>query len=203
VTERIVSDVSALPTYEFGAKSPIWWGTLGFVALEGMGFALAAAMYLYLATISQDWPLGAPPPDLLPGTLTTLILLASAIPNRMLDRWARAEDLRLVRIGLVVMCAFGIAPLIVRIFEFRALHVSWDTNAYGSVTWLLLGLHASHLLTDLGDTLVLTALMFTRYGHSGKRLSDVSDNAFYWDFVVVSWVLLYILIYWFPRVWSP
>ena len=26
-----------------------------------------------------------------------------------------------------------------------------------------------------------------------------SDNAFYWDFVVVSWIPIYLLIYWVPR----
>jgi cytochrome c oxidase subunit III len=201
VTDHIVRDVSELPTYDFSSKSSMWWGTLGFIALEGMGFALAAGIYLYLAAISPDWPLGAPPPDLLPGTMVTALLVVSLIPNHMVDRWAREENLRLVRIGLVVMCAFGLAPLIGRLFEFSALHVSWDTNAYGSATWFLLGLHTTHLLTDLGDTLVLAALMFTRYGKSGRRFSDVSDNAFYWDFVVASWVLLYLLIYWFPRVW--
>ena len=31
--QRSVQDVSELPTYGFGSTSPIWWGTLGFVAL--------------------------------------------------------------------------------------------------------------------------------------------------------------------------
>ena len=62
----------------------------------------------------------------------------------------------------------------------------------------LLGLHTAHLLTDVADTLVLTALMFTRHAH-GKRFSDVGDNAFYWDFVVISWLPIYLLIYWAPR----
>ena len=53
------------------------------------------------------------------------------------------------------MSMLGIAPLIVRIFEFPALHVSWDSNAYGSIVWTLLGLHTTHILTDLVDTLVL------------------------------------------------
>jgi cytochrome c oxidase subunit III len=56
------------------------------------------------------------------------------------------------------------------------------------------------IATDLADTLVLTALMFTRHGHMVRRLSDVNDNAVYWDFVVVSWLPIYALIYWFPRV---
>jgi hypothetical protein len=46
---------------------------------------------------------------------------------------------------------------------------------------------------------VLAALMFTKYGKSGKRFSDVSDNAFYWDSVIVSWLPIYVLIHWVPR----
>jgi cytochrome c oxidase subunit 3 len=63
----------------------------------------------------------------------------------------------------------------------------------------LLGLHTLHIGTDVVDTIVLTALMFTRYGDMGRRFSDVNDNAFYWDFVVLSWLPIYFLIYWFPR----
>jgi heme/copper-type cytochrome/quinol oxidase subunit 3 len=66
------------------------------------------------------------------------------------------------------------------------------------MVWVLLGLHTAHLLTDLGDTLVLTALMFTRHA-KGKRFSDVEDNAFYWNFVVLSWLPIYALLYWAPR----
>ena len=56
----------------------------------------------------------------------------------------------------------------------------------------------AHIVTDVGDTLVLTVLMFTRHGH-GKRFADVEDNAFYWNFVVLSWLPIYALIYWAPR----
>ena len=89
------------------------------------------------------------------------------------------------------MCAFGIAPLIVRWFEFATLNILWDANAYGSMLWMLLGLHTAHLLTDVGDTIVLAVLMFTRHGYSGRRFGDVQDNAFYWDFVVVTWLPIY------------
>lgn len=193
---RPVSDVSELPTYGFGSKSPIWWGTLGFVAIEGTGFALAIGAYLYLAHLAPTWPIAPPQDDIWAATIITVLLVVSAVPNLLLDRWARQQDLRKVRFGLVVMSLFGIAPLVVRIFEFDALTVLWDTNAYGSVVWFLLGLHTTHLLTDAGDTIVLTVLMFTRHAKSGKRFSDVSDNAFYWHFVVASWLPIYLLLYW-------
>lgn len=196
---RIIADVSHLPTYDFGSGSPMWWGTLSFMTLEGMGFVLAIGSYFYLAYLAPGWPIAAPPPNLWPGTIVLGLLLASVIPNHMASTWARNQDLPKVRLGMVIMSIAGILPLIVRGFEFPGLQLSWDENAYGSILWFLLGLHTVHLITDVGDTIVLTILMFTRHAHSGKRFSDVSDNAFYWDFVVFSWAVLYLVIYWFPR----
>ena len=78
------------------------------------------------------------------------------MPNYFASVWARNHDLGKVRLAMVVMTLFGIAPLVVRIFEFPALKVMWDANAYGSIVWLLLGLHTSHLITDLGVLTVRT-----------------------------------------------
>jgi cytochrome c oxidase subunit 3 len=197
--QRTAADVSHLPTYGFGSISPMWWGTLAFISLEGTGFVLAIGAYLYLESQADGWPISAPAPSLLPGTLVLVLLLASVVPNHLAAKWAVAEDLRKVRLMMLIMSLFGFLPLAVRWFEFPALNVMWDDNAYGSVVWFVLGLHTAHLLTDLGDTLVLTALMFTRHGKAGSRFSDVNDNAFYWDFVVASWIPIYLLIYWVPR----
>jgi heme/copper-type cytochrome/quinol oxidase subunit 3 len=114
---------------------------------------------------------------------------------------ARREDLPAVRRDLVIMSLAGAVLLLMRFFEFRALNIGWDQNAYGSILWIMLGLHTVHLLTDFGDTVVLTVLMFTRHGR-GRRFSDAEDNAVYWDFVIVSWLLIYGLLYWFPRWWA-
>jgi heme/copper-type cytochrome/quinol oxidase subunit 3 len=96
------------------------------------------------------------------------------------------------------MSVLGIVLIVLRVFEIGALPIRWDQNAYGSMVWMLLGLHTAHIVTDVIDTIVLTVLMFTRHGH-GKRFSDVSDNAFYWNFVVLSWPPIYVLLYWTPR----
>ena len=197
---RVVLDISPLPENAFGSRTLTWWGVVGFMALEGMGFALAIGIYLYLRVLQPSWPMNIPPPDLLPGTLVTLILLISAVPNYFLEHWARAYDMAKVRIGIVVMTLLGIAPLIVRIFEFPALRERWDTDAYGSISWFLLGLHTTHLITDVGDTVVLAVLMFTMHGETPKRFTDISDNAFYWYFVVLSWLPIYFVLYWLPRI---
>jgi cytochrome c oxidase subunit 3 len=194
-----VLDIADLPAGGFDSRTVTWWGTLGFMTLEGTGFLLAIGALLYLYGINSSWPLSAPPPDLLPGTIVTLLLLFSLAPNHLLNRWAHERDLPRVRIGVTVMSLLGLLPLIVRWFEFPALNVQWDDNAYGSAIWFLLGLHTSHIVTDVADTLVLNVLMLTRKGATIRRLSDVTDNVFYWDFVVLAWLPIYFLIYWLPR----
>ena len=197
--ERLALDVSHLPLHGMNAASLTWWGTLAFMLIEGTGFVLAIAIYLYLASIAVKWPTDAPPPDLLAGSAVTILLAVSVIPNLLISRWAQQKDLAKVRLGIVVMSVFGIAPLCLRAFEFPAMHINWDTNAYGSIVWVILGLHTSHIVTDLIETLVLACLMFTRHADNPRRYGDVQDNAMYWNFVVLTWVPLYICLYWIPR----
>jgi len=198
---RVVSNVHDLPTYAHGHSSPIWWGTLGFCVVEGMGFALAIGAYFYLVFVNGQWPLSAPLPDLFWSSLHTVLMLASLWPNHLAKKSGEEEKLAKTRLLLVIMSLIGVALLGLRAMEFWSLHAKWDHNAYGSILWLLLGFHTAHLLTDVMDTLVLAALMFTRHGH-GKRFSDVGDNAFYWYFVVGTWIPIYSIIYWLPRWWS-
>lgn len=197
--ESVVLDLTRLPPHGLGTASQTYWGTLAFMLIEGTGFALSIIVYLYLMSLAAKWPLDAPPPDLTAGTLLTAVLLASLVPNLLLSRWARRQELRKVRIGLIVMSALAIAPLILRAFEFPAMHISWDRNAYGSIVWVMLGLHTTHILTDLVETLVLTCLMFSTHGDSPRRFGDVSDNVMYWNFVVATWLPMYACIYWIPR----
>ncbi|MDB5375739.1 MAG: cytochrome-c oxidase subunit 3 protein [Rubritepida sp.] len=197
--QRIVLDLTELTPNAMGSASLTWWGTLAFMLIEGTGFVMMIAVYLYLASLAPAWPPDSPPPDLGPGLWVTLILLVSVVPNILVSRWAGRGDLRRVRIGLVIMTLLGAVALVPRIYEFPAMHVMWDSNAYGSVVWTLLGLHTTHILTDLMDTVVLCALMFTRRGDNPRRFGDVQDNALYWNFVVLAWLPILACLYGVPR----
>lgn len=195
-------DASALPSYKFGHASLMWWGLAGLMAIEGMAFALAVATYFYLWSQAPRWPLGTPPPDLRWGTLNLLILLASAWPNHWTKRVAEEGNEAKMRAGLVLCSLFGIALIAVRALEFTTLNCRWDSDAYGSAVWLLLGLHTTHVVTDVYDTIVLAVLFFVPRPLEGRRYVDVSENSLYWYFVVWSWLPIYAVIYLVPRLTS-
>jgi len=199
VIEASVINVEKMPRYAFGHRSVLWWATLGLFAIEGMAFALVITSYLYIKGRNPHWAPGAAPPDLFWGTLNTVVLLASCVPNQLAKTAAEKLDVRRVQLWLSFCVVFGIVFNVIRIFEFRHLNVWWDTNAYGSVVWTLLGFHTVHILTDLFDTIVLAAIMFVGPLEE-KRFVDVSENAFYWYFVVLTWLPIYGLIYFAPRV---
>lgn len=198
-TSEKVLDVSNLSTYGFSHRSLMWWGTWGMMLIEGTVFVLTIGCYLYLRSHAETWPMSRFPPDLVWGTANVWVLLLSAVPNHWVKKAAEAENLPKVRLWLVVCLLFSLVFIGIRILEFNHLNVSWDDNAYGSVVWLLLGFHTVHLVTDTIDSALLTALMFTG-PLEGVRFVDVSENAMYWYFVVLSWIPIYVVIYLLPRI---
>ena len=191
-------DVRALPSFGFGHRSLMWWGTAGLMAIEGSVFGLAVVAYFYLRSHADTWPMNSPPPLLRWGTDNTILLLASLVPNHLAKRAAERLDRRGVQLWLVVCLLIAFGFLAIRVREFQALNCHWYDDAYGSAVWMLMGLHTTHLVTDTWDSAVLTALSFTG-PWEGRRFVDVSENAVYWVFVVLSWLPIYAVVYWAPR----
>lgn len=191
-------DLSRHRDYAFGPTTPGWWGVIGFILIEATAFVLAIGAYYYLLANEARWPPRGVPPPLLWGTVFMLIGLASELPNAWIKKRAQALDLRAVQLGLGVMTVLGIAMLVVRALEFGSLNVHWTSHAYGSIVWALLVLHTFHTLTDVADSVVLWVFTLV-HTVDGRKFSDVADNAFYWHFIVWSWVVLYVVVYWTPR----
>ena len=196
---RPVIDVGDLPSFAFHHRSLVWWGTMGLIAIEGMMFALLVTAYLYLKGRSPHWPPGHFSPDLFWGTVNTIVLLVSAIPNHLTKKAAEHLQLGKVRLWMAVALLLALVFNVIRIFEFQSLNVWWDENAYGSVVWVLLGFHTAHILTDFMDSSVILALLFIGPLEE-SHFVDVSENSMYWYFVVISWIPIYAVIYLAPRI---
>ena len=197
---RFTDDLADLPTPKFGPSSLTWWGIIGYMIVEGSAFAMAFAAYFFLMGHEQGWPPeGRAAPGVLAGTLFTILILLSEIPNTMVKKAANEGDVPAIRSLLPVMVGVGVPLLILRGFEFNSLNCRWTDNAYASIVWALLLLHTAHILTDWVDTIVLWALMRTPLAYEGRRLVDTDENALYWRYVWLLWLPIYAMIYWVPR----
>jgi cytochrome c oxidase subunit III len=194
----IVGDVSGLPAHAIGHRTLLWWGVLGFIVIESVAFLLAGGSYFFLMNQTTPWPPGHPPPALLFGALFTAVMVISELPNFLTERAAHAHHAAQARAGLVAMSLFGVLLIGLRLVEFQYLNVHWDQDAYGSIVWALMFIHATHLVTDVVETIVLTVFTFTN-DVTPERFADIADGGMYWHFVTLAWLPVYALIYWVPR----
>jgi cytochrome c oxidase subunit III len=195
---RTVVDVSPLPKFAFGHKGLVWWGTVGFMVIEGSMFVMALIVYFYLRLKVQEWPPNVANPGISFATINLGLILLSCFPNALAKKAAENFNLGAVRLWLVVLTLIGIVAVVLRGLEYTQLNTRWDDNAYGSITWVLLSLHTIHVATDVVDGGVLAALMFAG-PVTERRFVDVSENSLYWYFIVAWWIPIYLVIYWAPR----
>ena len=100
---------------------------------------------------------------------------------------AKRLDEAAVKRWLLIFSVVIVPTVVLRWWELWALNTRWDTNAYGSAVWTIVGFHTSLLVLDVVDTLGLTLFFFIRQ-MPVKSFSDTTDNSFYWYFTVAAWV---------------
>ncbi|HEU4629782.1 MAG TPA: cytochrome c oxidase subunit 3 [Gemmatimonadaceae bacterium] len=197
---RTVLDVSMLPDHVYGPRDVMWWGTLGFMVIEGFTLVLCAVVYVYIGQNFRDWPpQGTPLPALGVPTVQVALMLVSVPALVWTSRAAHAEDAGRVRIGLTLATLFGAVFVALRAVELLvSLGVTWHRNAYGSVQWLVIGAHATLLLIEFVEVAGMAAIFWLGRAER-KHFSDAADLAFYWYFMVGAWIPLYALCFLGPR----
>jgi heme/copper-type cytochrome/quinol oxidase subunit 3 len=196
---RAEANVAALPTVTFGHRSLMWWGTLGFMVIEGWTLALLVVSYLYLRQNYETWPpLRTPHPSLLIPTINVVLMFVSLVPMYLAAAAAKRLDEPGVKRWLVISSIIATPIAVLRWWELWAINVRWDTNAYGSAAWVIVGFHTSLLLLDVVDTWGLTLFYFLKQLPL-RAFSDTTDNTFYWYFTIGIWIPIYLIVYVGPR----
>jgi len=196
---RSVINVSGLPSEVYGSEGLTWWGAMGGEIIEGFVLVLAIFAYFYLRADSPDWPpLHTPLPSLGIPTINLVLMLASIIPAALVYRAAKAQDRTACLIWLSIHFLIGAAICVIRYYECFALNVRWDTNAYGSINWALLFAHGYTMLLDVFDTGALVILCIFLEPEE-KHYVDMTENSFFWYFVVATWIPVFFLVFLGPR----
>jgi len=192
-------DVSGVSTSGFGLKSPPWWGTAGFMIVEGTGLALCAASYVYLSRNFEAWPPPSiPEPDTVVPTISLAVLVLVGILGIPIDRLAKQKDRRGLAQVLLTCAGLQLVLLGLRIWEFDSLNVHWSDTAYGSAAWFTMGFHTTLLVADFFETLAFGLILLMGPVHD-DHYEDADEVSFYSWFLVASWIPLYVLLFFSPR----
>jgi cytochrome c oxidase subunit III len=197
--ERVAFDVRGMSVYSQSSDGLLYWGFWGILAIEATVFACLAASYYYLRFVSGTWPpAGHTPPDLLLPTINTGVLLLSSVSVWWGDKGIEKGDSKRLGLGLLGGILLAVVFLVLKVVEYADVPYRWDSHAYGSIIWTIVGFHSAHVLTLVMKTTVIDILAFRGYFNEERRLGATA-NGIYWHFVVLIWIPLYLTLYIAPR----
>lgn len=167
----------------------------------GLWMFIFSECFLFAAFLSARYfTTGTERPDSLNqnlALLVTIVLLASSISAYLAEASIRYNHRRNFIIFTISTIAMGLLFMVGVSIELHeaTLHYPPET-AYGSSYFMLIGLHAFHVLTGLVGLIIVLSL-----GLRGRFGSDdywgVEGVVKYWHFVDLAWVLIYPTLYLF------
>jgi heme/copper-type cytochrome/quinol oxidase subunit 3 len=172
-------------------RSTPWWGVVALIMTEGTIFAGLIGSYFFLRASSKVWPpAGIEEPKLTLSIIFSLVLWGSSIPMLVAERGIRRGSQRALRTGLLLAWIMGAAFLLFTLYDFNDLHFGWRDNAYGSIYYTTVGLHAFHVFVGLVMSGVVQIKAW-QGKFSEERHVTVQVYAMYWHFVDAVWVFVF------------
>jgi len=171
---------------------------IALITTELMLFAGFLGMYFVVRLAHETWPPeGQPRLPLFVTALNTVVLFASVVPvTTALRATVRGAGARAAR-ALGLATAMGVVFLAVQGFEWsRLVHhgLTLASSQYGGAFYMLIGLHALHVVAAVVWLTVVTWLArrerWTATAHAGLEMCVI-----YWWFVAALWAVLFPLVY--------
>ena len=173
-------------------------GLVIFIAFETMIFAGLITAYWVLRSGSFAWP---------PPNLPRLPLAVTAVNTVMLgfSAFTMSRAVKAVRVGsqpglrsaLVATVVLGAGFLAIQGSEWtRLIHqgLTLSSGSYGGTFYVLIGLHALHVVGAVVWLLTVLALAY-RGRYTTKRYAGVALCATYWYYVCALWLVLFGVVY--------
>ena len=165
-------------------------GVMIWLGSEFMFFSGLFAAFFTIRAHATVWPPPGTKLDTYQALIFTFVLLASS-PTMQLAVWAQERGERVkARAWLVVSFLLGLAFIANQAYEWKTLPFRPHTNAYGSLFYIMSGLHGLHVI------LGLVAMIFLMIRISGPK-GDAGETpvfqavSYYWHFVDIVWIGLF------------
>jgi cytochrome c oxidase subunit I+III len=189
---------SGLPIFTTGSRAVGWWGVVFTVLVLAVVLATLLFCYLYLRLYSPAWPQGSLElPELSLAAVAAGLLLFSAAPAFWsMTNIRRGRD-RPLQLGLALSSLLGLAYLGLQSYALSQLPFTPQTNAYGSIFYLLAAF--ALLMVLLGLALNLGTLLRAGRGHFGAdTFMAVQNVTLVWYFAVATGVITFAVLYGSP-----
>ncbi|MEA2827713.1 MAG: cytochrome c oxidase subunit [Actinomycetota bacterium] len=171
--------------------STAWWGMAVLIMTEGMVFAILLASYFFLRASAKEWPLGGiEVPKLELALPFSFVLWGSSIPIFWAEAAIRKGRVGAFKAGMAISFVMGLSFLLFTLYDFDELTFGWRDNAYGSIYYTIVGLHAFHVFIGLAMSVGVQAKAWLgRLDHG--RHSSAEVFSLYWHFVDVVWLFVF------------
>jgi cytochrome c oxidase subunit 3 len=166
-------------------------GVMIWLGSEVMFFSGLFAAFFTIRSQHTVWPPPGTELDTLRAGIFTAVLVSSSFTMQWAVRqteWRRRSSAR-VWIGWTLF--LGLAFLANQAAEWAIIPTRPSTNAYGSLFFIMSGLHGLHVFIGLVAMIFLLGRMKGRIGGDPGELSVVQGVSYYWHFVDIVWVGLY------------
>lgn len=127
----------------------------------------------------------------------TLILLTSSFTIGLATLALHRKDKNQIMLWLTVTSVLGLAFLSMEIYEFRNLiaeGASWQTSAFLSSFFTLVGTHGLHIAVGILWILISIAIVH-RTGLTPAMSSRLARLSVYWHFLDLVWIFIFTSVY--------
>ncbi len=173
---------------------PLVFGVVLFLTSELMLFAAMFAAYYNLRSNSSVWPPAGVRLDLTESTVGTFFLALSSVAVLFVGRSLNRRHAQQTRLWLATTIALGVAFLGIAFHGWSKANFRIDSNAFGSLFYMMTGVHAAHVFVGL---ILLAALLLgvREQAFVGDRRAGAEGIMYYWHFVFVVWVGIWATLY--------
>lgn len=160
-------------------------------------FASLFAAYAVLRNGTAGGPSGADIFELDFVLIETLLLLISSLTSGLALIGMKTGNKRLVITMLVATFVLGASFLAMELSEFSKLiseGYGWQTSAFLSAFFTLVGTHGLHIAIGLLWILVLLKSLYTR-GITNTLTKRLALFSLFWHFLDIIWIFIFTLVY--------
>ncbi len=200
MSPHLVDSTHPLPVLRSGRQAPLWAGMVLFVIIDIVVFATLIVSYFYLRFRHPEWPPeGIQRPTWLFSGGAAVALLLSSAAYAWAERGIRRGRRSRLQSGIAIGATLASIALALQIAEIAGLDFRWDTHAYGSLVWVMIILHAAHVLVLALIAVLLEILALQAYFTSTRR-PGIQAIGLFWHTVTLTWGALFLVLYVTPYV---